>query len=119
MNNQYIDKLAWISIKDRNILSTRSKNNDIYYIPGGKRESGESDQEALVREIKEELSIDLVLDTIEYVGTFEAQIIGGELHYPEYEILDARWWSYEDLVGMKDKLRGNWILMAIEELRNE
>ena len=72
----YIDKLAWINIKDRKILSTRSKNNDTYYIPGGKRDGEESDQEALMREIKEELSIDLVLKKIEYVGTFEAQAHG-------------------------------------------
>jgi 8-oxo-dGTP diphosphatase len=74
--NQFIDKLAWIYIKDRKILSTRSKNNDTYYIPGGKRIGGESDQEALMREIKEELSIELVAETIEYVGTFEAQAHG-------------------------------------------
>lgn len=72
----YIDKLAWIYIKDRKILSTRSKGKDTYYIPGGKRDGNESDQEALMREIKEELSIDLVPESIEYVGTFEAQAHG-------------------------------------------
>jgi 8-oxo-dGTP pyrophosphatase MutT (NUDIX family) len=76
MEKQYIDKLAWIYIKDRKILSTRSKGKDTYYIPGGKRDGDESDQEALTREIKEELSINLVPDSIEYVGTFEAQAHG-------------------------------------------
>lgn len=68
-----IDKLAWICIKDKRLLCARSKGKDSYYIPGGKREIGENDQEALIREIKEELSVDLLTETIEYVGTFSAQ----------------------------------------------
>ncbi|HUY76587.1 MAG TPA: NUDIX domain-containing protein [Ktedonobacterales bacterium] len=73
---QVIDKLAWIHIKDRKILSTRSRGKDICYIPGGKRESGETDQEALTREIKEELTVDLVLDTLTPFGVFSAQAHG-------------------------------------------
>lgn len=73
---KYIDKLAWIHIVDRKILSTRSKGKDTYYIPGGKREGDESDHDALCREIKEELSVDLRIDKIRYVGTFEAQAHG-------------------------------------------
>jgi hypothetical protein len=42
---KYIDKLAWIHIVDRQILSTRSKGKDTYYIPGGKREGDESDHD--------------------------------------------------------------------------
>ena len=71
-----IDKLAWIHIKDKKILSTRSKNKDAWYIPGGKREVGESDQEALIREVKEELTVDLSTNTIKYLGTFKAQAHG-------------------------------------------
>ncbi|MDP3794692.1 MAG: NUDIX domain-containing protein [bacterium] len=73
---QFIDKLAWICIKDRVVLSTRSRGKDTYYIPGGKREGDETDEEALLREIKEELSVDLLPETIAYVGTFEAQAHG-------------------------------------------
>lgn len=50
------DKLAWIYIKNRKILSTRSKGKNVWYIPGGKREKGESGKEALIREVKEELT---------------------------------------------------------------
>ncbi|EFH81892.1 NUDIX hydrolase [Ktedonobacter racemifer] len=71
-----IDKLAWIYIVDGRILSTRSRNKDTYYIPGGKREQGESDQEALIREIKEELSVDLIPETIKFFGEFVAQAHG-------------------------------------------
>jgi 8-oxo-dGTP diphosphatase len=71
-----IDKLAWIYIVNKKILSTRSKGKDTYYIPGGKREKNETDTEALVREIREELSIDLIPDTFKYIGAFEAQAHG-------------------------------------------
>ncbi len=68
-----IDKLAWIHIKDRKVLGARSKGKEAYYLPGGKRETGESDQQALVREIREELTVALVPETIEFVGKFAAQ----------------------------------------------
>jgi len=71
-----IDKLAWIYIKDRKILSTRSKGKDTYYIPGGKREAGETDEAALKREIKEELNIDIIPDSIKYMGAYKAQAHG-------------------------------------------
>ncbi|MDQ5950102.1 MAG: 8-oxo-dGTP diphosphatase, partial [Patescibacteria group bacterium] len=60
---QHIDKLALIEIQDRKILMVRSKGKDTWYIPGGKRDEGESDEEALIREIKEELGADLLPDT--------------------------------------------------------
>lgn len=69
---QEIDKLAWLHLKDKRILVARSKNKTIYYIPGGKRDPGESDQEALIREIKEELSVDILPHTIQYANTFTA-----------------------------------------------
>ena len=71
-----IDKLAWIYLQNQHLLSTRSKGKDTYYIPGGKREPGETDQEALLREIKEELTIDLQPETITFFGQFEAQAHG-------------------------------------------
>lgn len=42
-------------------------------MPGGKREAGESDEQTLVREIKEELSVDIDSASIQFYGTFEAQ----------------------------------------------
>lgn len=70
---EFIDKIAWIYTRDGKILSTLSKGKSVYYIPGGKRESNETDHETLVREIKEELDVDIVLDTVEFLGVYEAQ----------------------------------------------
>lgn len=76
MDKTLIDKLAWIYIKDKKVLSTRSKGKDAWYIPGGKRELGESDIEALIREVKEELSVDLLPKTIKHLDNFQAQAHG-------------------------------------------
>lgn len=38
-----IDKIAFICIYNRHILSTQSKGKDVFYIPGGKREPGQTD----------------------------------------------------------------------------
>jgi 8-oxo-dGTP diphosphatase len=76
MQKSYIDKLAYIYLKDGKILSTLSKGKDTWYIPGGKREAGETDQEALMREVEEELTVKLRPQTIKHYGTFEAQAHG-------------------------------------------
>ena len=71
-----IDKIAWIHLEDGRVLGTRSKGKGTYYLPGGKREPGESDVETLVREIREELSVEIDETSAEHVGTFEAQAHG-------------------------------------------
>jgi hypothetical protein len=64
MQKTCIDKLAFVELKDRKVLETKSKGKDIWYIPGGKRDEGESDEQALVREIKEELNVEIDPTTI-------------------------------------------------------
>ena len=108
-----IDKIAFIYIKDGKILSTLSKGKDTYYIPGGKREGNETDEQTLIRECKEELTIDIKKETIKYYGTFEAQAHGkaegilvrmtcymaefdGDLK-PDSEIQEMIWLDYSNL----------------------
>ncbi len=108
-----VDKIAFIEIKNGQILSSRSKGKEKFYIPGGKREKGEIDEETLIREVKEELSVDVVPNSLEYFGTFKAQSDGakegvivkmtcykakftGTLKASS-EIEELRWLSYKDL----------------------
>lgn len=117
-----IDKIAFIYLKDKKILSTLSKGKDTYYISGGKREGEEKDEETLIRECKEELTIDIIKDTIKYYGTFEAQAHGksegilvkmtcymadfkGEIKASS-EIQEIRWLDYSnlDIISPVDKL---------------
>ena len=74
--SKVIDKLAWVLIKDNKFLAVRSKGKSLFYLPGGKREQGENDQQALLREIKEELSVELDANSLRYGGTFSAPADG-------------------------------------------
>lgn len=76
MESKIIDKLAWIHLKDEKILMARSIGRDVFYFPGGGREEGETDLEALTREIKEELLVDIIPETAMYYGTFSAPAHG-------------------------------------------
>ena len=71
-----IDKLAWIEMREGKILTTHSANKDKFYISGGKRENGESDEQALIREVREEISEEIDLNSMSHFGTFEAQAHG-------------------------------------------
>jgi 8-oxo-dGTP diphosphatase len=108
-----IDKIAFIEIQKGKILSTKSIGKTKYYIPGGKRESGESDEQTLIREIAEELSVTIIPNTAEYIGTFSAQSDGEKeginvimtCYKAKYsgtlkansEIEEIKWLSYNDL----------------------
>lgn len=112
MAKKIIDKLALIHVHNRRFLATRSHGKALFYLPGGKREAGESDQQALIREIKEELAADLDSSTIEYAGVFSAQADGkpegvvvqltcyhGELKQQaraDSEIAEIAWLSRDD-----------------------
>ena len=76
MQKTYIDKLAFVDIRDRKVLETLSYGKDRWYIPGGKRNEGETDSEALIREVKEELAVDVIPETVKHYGTFEAPAHG-------------------------------------------
>ena len=71
-----IDKIAWLHLHAGRLLSTRSRGKDRYYIPGGKREPGETDAQTLLREIKEELTVDLDPAALAHAGTWEAPAHG-------------------------------------------
>ena len=108
-----IDKIAFIETKNGKVLSTKSKGKTKYYIPGGKRELGETYEETLVREVAEELDVRIDKNTIEYVGTFKAKSDGAKdgvlvkmtcykakyegILEPTSEIEEIRWLNYKDL----------------------
>jgi|SRR5690606_4844202 len=54
-----VDALAWVYVRDGRVLKVRPRGKEVFYFPGGKREPGESDAEALVREVAEEVSVRL------------------------------------------------------------
>ncbi|MCZ8520318.1 MULTISPECIES: NUDIX hydrolase [Paenibacillus] len=127
-----IDKIAWICLRDGRILSARSKGKDTYYVPGGKRDPGESDADTLVREVQEEVSVRLKPETIRHYGTFEAQAHGradGELvrmacYYADYEgelkpsseIDELAWLTYREVDRVSPVARLLWDRLRQENL---
>jgi 8-oxo-dGTP pyrophosphatase MutT (NUDIX family) len=106
-----IDTVAWVLIEGGRILCGRPRGKDVFYIPGGKREGDETDLQTLVREIDEELAVALMVDTVAYVGTYEAEIPGGAAGFvrmacytaeyvgalePSSEIEEIAWFGYAD-----------------------
>ena len=106
-----IDKLAWIPIRNRRVLFVRSHNQELFFNAGGKRKINESDHEALIREIAEELGVRLISKTLVYECTFSGEVPGrsgifvqikcfsgeyvGNLK-PCSEIEEIAWFSSED-----------------------
>lgn len=88
-------------------------NRNCIYFPGGKMEEGESPNQALVREIQEELSteisVDKFLHTVEWdypkfhltMHCFMCSLLSEALHLNEHEA--ARWLSRDDLRSV------NWL----------
>ena len=102
--------VAAIIIHENKIFATQrgyGEFKDGWEFPGGKIEPGETPQEALAREIKEELDIEIkvkdFLETVEYdyptfhlsMDCFFCTIKSGELVLKEHEA--AKWLTVETL----------------------
>ena len=94
-------------------------------LPGGKLEAGETSQQALIREIQEELDVKIevgeLIDTIEYdyptfhlsMDCFRCVVVDGEIILKEAEA--ARWLDKDELYSV------DWLpadIALIEKLQN-
>lgn len=71
-----IKTVAYLLIENKKILLVRARNKIAFYMPGGKPDKGENSIEALIREIKEEIGVDLIHTSLSYYDTFAAQAYG-------------------------------------------
>ena len=124
-----IKVVAAIIKKNDLIFATQRGYGDFkdgWEFPGGKVEEGETPEEALVREIKEELDADIrvgrLLDTVEYdypdfhlsMKCFMCELISEEVILKEHEA--ARWLTRSELDTV------DWLpadLSLIEKIKKE
>lgn len=100
----------------------------LWNFPAGRVEEGDSIEETAIKEAKEEVGYDIEL--LRKLGifqahsktppkhAFEAKIIGGKLDWPREEILAVRWFTWQEIQDIKDKLREEWIIGAISMMKN-
>ena len=109
-----IQVVAAIIIQDGKLFATQRSYGewkDWWEFPGGKIESGETQKDALKREIREELATEInvgkLLTTVEYdypqfhltMHCYLCSIVCGRLSLLEHE--DARWLAKEHLYSVK------------------
>ena len=109
-----IEVVAAIIIKDGQTFATQRGYGEFqgwWEFPGGKMEAGESPQEALKREINEELDADIqvneLLETVEWdypnfhltMHCFICNLLSESLHLNEHEA--ATWLTHETLRSVK------------------
>jgi len=122
--------VAGVIIKqDSKFLLVQEKKEKVYgkwNLPAGKVDLGDTIEQTAIKEAKEESGYDVELvnmvgicqekatDAVKHV--YEAKIIGGDLAFPEDEILDAKWFSFDEISEMeeKSKLRDPYVLESIK-----
>lgn len=108
-------EVAAAIIRDNDkILATQrgyGKFKDGWEFPGGKVEQGETPQEALRREILEELNIEVEVGELVHIVEYDypnfhlnmrcywCKVVGGKLELLEHE--DAKWLRIEELDGVE------------------
>lgn len=68
------------------VLLVRKKNTVFFMQAGGKIEANEQPQQTLLRELKEELNVQLNLNQLEFIGQFSAPAANEENHIVQADI---------------------------------
>ena len=113
----YLVKVRAIIIEDNKLLINRNRKSPIFLAPGGKVKQGETNLEALARELREELTVEL--ESAEEFGTYYSdkalfddlplKLVMYFVRFkgtpkPSSEILENIWLSGEDYMGKRYEL---------------
>lgn len=124
---------AFAYMRDRRLLQARSVGKSVFYMAGGKIDPDESPEEALHREIREELDVVITPDSVAELGVFEAPAYGhpsgtalhmtcftGDLTSeprPTSEIAELRYFTVDEYASMPDVAPGSMLVFRrLQEL---
>ena len=109
------------------VQEAKEKCKGKWNIPAGHLEPNETLFEGAKREIFEECGCKVEITGILQIGNkiskdntfvgfvFSTQLIEENIKYNKNEILDIKWFSYEEILNMKDELRKyDWIVNSIK-----
>ena len=94
MQSVHLKKAGGLLIRDRKFLLERHGGKDIYILPGGKLEQGETAEQALVRELREEFAITVQPSDFEKLAEFSSPAV----HSPD-NIVDIQTFLVNQWVG--------------------
>lgn len=70
-----IYKAAGVIVKNKKLLVERSIGKEFFISPGGSIEEGETPEICLIRELKEEFSIDVTVSDLRYLAEFSSDAV--------------------------------------------
>lgn len=113
------------------VQEAQEKCRGKWNIPAGHLDPNETIYEGAKREVREECGFDVTLTGIAHIVNqvsaddtligiiFSTEIIGGEIKFDKNEILDVKWFSYDEILTMRDDLRApDWIIHSIKSVEN-
>lgn len=103
-----IHKAAGIIIKDSHLLVTKSFSQSFFVSPGGKLEAGETPEQALIRELLEELHITVVAADLVKFGSFSAPATGQEHRLVHIDVFRVNSWT-GDITPSREIEQVMWI----------
>lgn len=113
------------------VQEAQEKCRGKWNLPAGHMDPNETIFEATKREIREECGLEVELSGVCQIGNqklendafvsviFTTRVLDDDIKFDPQEILDVKWFSYEEILSMKEQLRNERLILgAIDNIHN-